>query len=39
MRDRIDTAKYQKNGMQGLLEDLMELIDDCEEKVRKEANY
>ena len=38
MRDRIDTAKYQKDGMQGLLDDLMELIDDCEEKVRKEAN-
>ena len=39
MRDRVDTARYRKDGMQGLLDDLEELIDACEEKVRKEANY
>lgn len=39
MRDRIDTARYRNDGMQGLLDDLEELIDACEEKVRKEANY
>ena len=39
MRDRIYSAEFREDGMKGLLDDLMELIDDCEEKIRKEANY